>query len=123
MLTEPERRIIRALAGAMLPMREEPFRGVDVPAAIDDFMQGAPLALTLSTRLAMWAVELGPVAWGFGPTRFTSMDREQADRYLSRWDRSSRYTIRSLFFALKVVVMGLVYDRPEVEAGFCRGRG
>ncbi|MBI3892603.1 MAG: hypothetical protein HY303_13850 [Candidatus Wallbacteria bacterium] len=85
-------------------------------------MMGAPAALKLSTRLAMWSVELAPPAWGFGLARFSSMDRATAEQYLLRWDRSPRYPIRSLFFALKVIVMGMAYDTPEIARDYCGGR-
>ncbi len=69
----------------------------------------------LSFPLGLLLVEFGAPFFGFGMTRFRSMNRARAISYLERIGRGAE-PFRMLFDGLRVLVLVAFYQQPEILA-------
>jgi hypothetical protein len=118
MLGAHERRILDAFLDAMIPAAEDGLGPsaieAGVPARIEALLESFPAAQRRLFPLALWAVELYPVALGPLPRRFSSLDRSGRTRALERLERHPLYLLRSAYVALKVFAFLFWAEHPEV---------
>jgi hypothetical protein len=73
----------------------------------------APMRLGLPIGLVM--IEYGPLAFGEGPRRFSTMDGARGARYLRRWEHTFG-PLALLFKGLRALVLLSFYQQPQVLA-------
>jgi hypothetical protein len=118
MLGARERRILDAFLDAMIPPAKDGLgpSGIEagVPAKIETLLESFPVATRKMFPLALWAVELYPVALGPLPRVFTRLDRAARTRALVRLEHHGLYPLRSAYMALKVFSFLFWAEHPEV---------
>ncbi len=116
--------MLRAVSETLLASDEpdSPFKQFDPVAAVEGFFDGASTLLRTSHRLTLWTLELSPLFWGFGFRRLTSLAGPDRESYLRKWEKTRRWTVRNVFFTLKVLVLTLAYDEPAIAREVCRSR-
>ena len=110
-----ERRILEALAGAVIPRRGA-LPGADA-ASVDRFeswLRGEPASVAAALRALVWAVEVAPVATHRG--RFSKLPSDLRVDFLERWERTASQLRRAAYVALLTPLKAMHFDAPEIHA-------
>lgn len=119
-----ERRYLRPTeAEVLLAVAERMVRGVEdegpsVAAVgglevMDAYLATLPAALAGQLRLALWAVQWGPLVFAGRPTTFTRLSQREQGAYLRGWGRSRLAPRRQAYRALRnLACLGYYGSRP-----------
>lgn len=111
--TERERRILMALAEAVMPPGHKlPAAG---PHVVDDFLRwiaGFPGRAIPFLRATTWAVEFSPVATRYRP--FSALPLEARMALLAEWENHPSHPVRALLRGLVTLLKQVHFDRAEM---------
>ena len=118
MLRAHERRILEAFLDAMIPAADDGLGpsaiAAGVPAKLEGMLESFPAAQRRLFPLALWAVELYPIALGPLPRVFTRLDRAARTRALDRLEHHRLYPLRQGYMALKLFSFLFWAEHPTV---------
>lgn len=118
MLRARERRILDAFLDAMIPPAEDGLGPsaleAGVPAKLEAMLESFPPTQRRLFPLALWAVELYPIALGPLPRVFTKLDRAARTRALERLEHHTLYPLRQAYMALKLFSFLFWAEHPDV---------
>jgi hypothetical protein len=118
MFTPRQRRILDAFLDAMIPAADDGLGPsaleVGVPAKLEAMLDSFPPAQRRLFPLALWAVELYPIALGPLPRVFTRLDRAARTRALERLEHHRLYPLRQGYMALKLFSFLFWAEHPDV---------
>jgi hypothetical protein len=118
MLGRHERRILDAFLDAMIPPGEDGLGPsaleAGVPEKLEALLEELPTAQRRLFPLALWAVELYPIALGPLPRLFSWLDRPGRTRALERLEHHGLYPLRQAYIALKLFAFLFWAEHPEV---------
>ena len=114
-LSPAERRIVEALAAAVIPpVRRLRGGGPGSVERLEGWLRGEPPAVARALRALAWAVEMAPVPTHRG--RFTRLPRDRQTDFLERWERTGSQLWRAAFVALLTPLKAMHFDAPGVHA-------
>jgi len=118
MLRARERRILDAFLDAMIPPVADGLGPSALEAGVGDKLEAMIEAFPAIQRrlfpLALWAVELYPIALGPLPRIFSALDRKARTRALVRLEHHTLYPLRQAYIVLKLFSFLLWAEHPEV---------
>ncbi len=118
MLRPRERRIWDAFVDAMIPPAEDGLGPSGLEAGVGDRLEatlaGFPPAQRRLFPLALWALELYPIAVGPLPRLFSQLDRRERTRCLARLEHHFLYPLRQGYIALKLFAFMFWAEHPTV---------
>ena len=111
-------RILRAAVDAMRPRGHGFDQPIDdhVVAEIDRMLSFVPPSLRMGFPAGLRLLEWGPLLFTGRPTRLTSMERDDARRYLEGWLESRFPPRRMLALGVRTFVVLAFYQHPDVLA-------
>ncbi|MBX2796063.1 MAG: hypothetical protein KTR31_00300 [Myxococcales bacterium] len=120
MLTDLEKRIVAALGQTMFP-RDKVIdldgEDVQVVAWVEGYVGRMPPFSRGQIRALLQTFNLGFGAWARTPgATFASAKPSERAEYLETWERSTTYTQRQLYEALRAMMTFAYADAPDVAA-------
>jgi hypothetical protein len=111
------RRILRAAIAVLRPRGGEFDLDLDerVMRSMLSFVPYMPPLARWGFPLGLWAMELGPVVYGYGFTRMTRLDPSKRTGYLASWEHAVG-PFRTLYDGLRALVLMCFYQQPEILA-------
>ena len=116
-MSPAQTRILRAVIATIRPRGhgfDQPIDD-DVLARVEEFFPHLPWPLRVGLPLGLWLVELGPPLFARRWTRFTTMERGEAARYLAAFQPAGGLRA-ALLMGLRTLVFLAFYQHPEVLA-------
>lgn len=93
-----------------------------VPDRLERYLDGMAPAARRLFPVALWVIELYPLALGPGLTPFSSLSPVRRTRALERLETHPLYALRSAYLGVKVLAFMLWAEVPEVAAAFGWGQ-
>lgn len=118
-LTSREYNILKFAVDRIVPEAHEKY-GLDLAQKIDSVLTIVRPELSRDLKLLLFVLEYGTPLFGFTFKRFTRMNSQEQDHYLSSWERSVVPFKRMGFQALKRSALAAFYgsDQSWSEIGY-----